>query len=564
MLLLLSCSARKRHDTQPLPAILRYDGPLYQDLRAFLRRRGWPPALRIGTFSAEYGLIGALAPIPDYERRLDSERAAQLRSAVLATLARWRDLADRTVLVAGSLYVSSLLPALQSAGYSSVTVVPGAIGEKRAHLGRALQALPSVLQTRHDPVDMGRRTVFFPDWEDFLDPDFDFLTEHFSGPPGARRRVHAATALGEPISDGILVSLAQRLTHKGLLKQLDRSDPRSTAPQQLRQYYQLPDDAILFGDCGAFSYVEEEEPPITVSEAAFLYHIYGFDLGASVDHIPAPYLPLPERQRRLQLTLANAAAFLAEARHYGSFHPVGVVHGLDAADYARSTALLIEMGYRHLGIGGLVFRSDREIAEIVRAVAAVRASMRRRIWIHLFGIFRPKLQHLFEESRVDSFDTASYYRKAWLRSDQNYLGVDGRWYSAIRVPVSSDPRNRRKLLQRGIRPEDAVELEQQALRALVAYAAGEQDVESTLDAVLAYDSLIDRDDLARRDLRSLYRRTLLARPWEQCPCVVCRSLGIHVVIFRGGERNRRRGIHNTRLLYRQVRNGDQCFPADHE
>jgi hypothetical protein len=29
---------------------------------------------------------------------------------------------------------------------------------------------------------------------------------------------------------------------------------------------------------------------------------------------------------------------------------------------------------------------------------------------------------------------------------------------------------------------------------------------------------------------------------------VCRALGVHVVIFRGAERNRRRGFHNLFVL----------------
>jgi hemerythrin-like domain-containing protein len=38
-----------------------------------------------------------------------------------------------------------------------------------------------------------------------------------------------------------------------------------------------------------------------------------------------------------------------------------------------------------------------------------------------------------------------------------------------------------------------------------------------------------------------------------CPCVICRQLGIHVVIFRGAERNRRRGFHNLFVTYTKLR-----------
>ena len=40
--------------------------------------------------------------------------------------------------------------------------------------------------------------------------------------------------------------------------------------------------------------------------------------------------------------------------------------------------------------------------------------------------------------------------------------------------------------------------------------------------------------------RDVYRQTLGDRPWRRCPCAICRKAGIHVVLFRGAERNRRR------------------------
>lgn len=46
-----------------------------------------------------------------------------------------------------------------------------------------------------------------------------------------------------------------------------------------------------------------------------------------------------------------------------------------------------------------------------------------------------------------------------------------------------------------------------------------------------------------------YRRTLRARPWERCDCPICAEHGIEVAIFRGNNRNRRRGFHNTRRFY---------------
>jgi hypothetical protein len=48
-----------------------------------------------------------------------------------------------------------------------------------------------------------------------------------------------------------------------------------------------------------------------------------------------------------------------------------------------------------------------------------------------------------------------------------------------------------------------------------------------------------------------YRELLGDRPWEDCSCDICEEYGIEVAIFRGNNRNRRRGFHNTRQFYDQ-------------
>lgn len=51
------------------------------------------------------------------------------------------------------------------------------------------------------------------------------------------------------------------------------------------------------------------------------------------------------------------------------------------------------------------------------------------------------------------------------------------------------------------------------------------------------------------DLLDEYQKTLHERPWETCDCPICHEHGIEVCIFRGNDRNRRRGFHNTRRFY---------------
>ena len=125
------------------------------------------------------------------------------------------------------------------------------------------------------------------------------------------------------MSDGILVSLAQQGAHKGPLRQPEGTEPSALSRPPLRKHYGLSSDQYLFGDCGAFTYVNEKVPTISVDQAVALYESYGFDLGASVDHIPVPVvregddrveLPVEERQERVNLTRENARLFIESAK----------------------------------------------------------------------------------------------------------------------------------------------------------------------------------------------------------------------------------------------------------
>jgi hypothetical protein len=44
---------------------------------------------------------------------------------------------------------------------------------------------------------------------------------------------------------------------------------------------------------------------------------------------------------------------------------------------------------------------------------------------------------------------------------------------------------------------------------------------------------------------------------------VCRKLGIHVIMFRGAERNKRRGFHNLSIFYARLQK-ELATPASSE
>ncbi|MEM1577081.1 MAG: hypothetical protein QXT98_06190, partial [Archaeoglobaceae archaeon] len=57
----------------------------------------------------------------------------------------------------------------------------------------------------------------------------------------------------------------------------------------------------------------------------------------------------------------------------------------------------------------------------------------------------------------------------------------------------------------------------------------------------------------KTELISYYRKTLEDKPWKRCGCPICSKIGIEVVIFRGNNRNRRRGFHNTYVFYQVLK-----------
>jgi hypothetical protein len=78
---ILGCSKRKKQTSRLLPAIDRYDGPLFQVLRKYARDE---PRLRQAAFvlSAKFGLIPTDFATPRYNQTLSGANKAVLQRAV--------------------------------------------------------------------------------------------------------------------------------------------------------------------------------------------------------------------------------------------------------------------------------------------------------------------------------------------------------------------------------------------------------------------------------------------------------------------------------------------------
>jgi hypothetical protein len=131
----------------------------------------------------------------------------------------------------------------------------------------------------------------------------------------------------------------------------------------------------------------------------------------------------------------------------------------------------------------------------------------------------------------------------------NYWTLDGA-YTAIRIPqVEGNRRLRLQIRAGSISQGEAQKLERQCLDLMRGYDAGLERVGDVLAVLQKYEILCG----FKGDRTEEYRATLEARPWKACPCEVCRDIGYHVILFRGAERNRRRGFHNVWTFYRRLK-----------
>ena len=86
LLLIVSCSQRKRSESRLLPAIERYDGVYFRLLRKALREDYWPENLDALILSAKYRLIDMATPIDSYEQRMTRSRATELKIQTIQML----------------------------------------------------------------------------------------------------------------------------------------------------------------------------------------------------------------------------------------------------------------------------------------------------------------------------------------------------------------------------------------------------------------------------------------------------------------------------------------------
>ncbi len=403
---------------------------------------------------------------------------------------------------------------------------------------------------------------YFPDSQDQVDPSFDFVTERRSIHRVRQRDDRYAHEIIEPPPyDGLLISkpIVDGLPG-GTAAKYTEAQRNRLYRGGARRFFRLDqrgEGLRIMGDCGAFTYVREHKPVYTVEEVLDFYEECGLDLGITMDHLIFGYdaeldtksaSDVPEDWRfRQDLTIDLAAEFLRLHRvRKCRFEPMAVAHGWSPLSYAGAVTRLQSIGYRRIALGGMV---PLKTPDILDSLKEVSVALDPDVELHLLGITRTAHVQDFAGFGVTSFDSTSPFRQAFMDERDNYYTLDGS-FVALRIPQVDGNTRLRRLVTAGLADQrSARRLERDCLGRLRSYDEGGAGVEAVLDAILEYAELLGTS----KDLSTEYRRTLEAKPWQQCPCTVCRKIGVEVIVFRGADRNRRRGFHNLAVFSERLR-----------
>ena len=405
---------------------------------------------------------------------------------------------------------------------------------------------------------------FMPDWDDRVDPSYNFLTDEHSVAHAANPRKNDAYmwelfGIDNVPFDGVLVSKLQVYNNE--------RKAREVAKNGIHAYLRLPEHFPVLGDCGAFGYINQDKPPIQTKDILDYYLHAGVNYAVSIDHLVVQSvrvldkegnptketreLTRAEKEERVAVTTRNAIDFWKEwectPAYKERFTPLAGVQGEGPADYAKCLRdILAETQYSYVAIGGLVRRQTKEILKILREIHPI--VKQHNLQLHVFGVFRldaiPDLYRL----GVRSFDSASRLRKSWLSNHENYY-FQRRSYTGLRVPQPDQSTKTRKLVRQNPDQFSTLfqDLQNKCLAILRDFHADPEGV--TVEKVI--EVLTEYTKYFAPDLKLLkwYRETLQERPWQRCTCPICKEIGVEVIIFRGNNRNRRRGFHNVYVEY---------------
>jgi hypothetical protein len=174
-------------------------------------------------------------------------------------------------------------------------------------------------------------------------------------------------------------------------------------------------DLPMIWDCGAWSYKNERTPvyrKYVLTPGYALYECYmnlakPDDILIAPDHMLIDGVNL-ENRRKINQQYAMDFLTLCKKEPYT---PMAVCHGMDLDERIESIKYLVDLGYKHIAIGGVAARAAQK-----RIVSEMIAEIRKAfpdIWIHILGLSSPDYTKMWNNLGIDSFDGSSHFKQAF-------------------------------------------------------------------------------------------------------------------------------------------------------
>jgi hypothetical protein len=274
----------------------------------------------------------------------------------------------------------------------------------------------------------------------------------------------------------------------------------------------------ILADSGAFSFVNEQTPPISVNDVIDFQNHIDADLGVSLDHIIPDYdagydyffggIPKPPMfKERMNITIENGEAYLKECKAQGvRFTPIGALQGYSPESYLDCLRAFQKMGYKRVALGGIAKLHTNHILEILSALKPHIGETQ----LHLLGVVRPHLLRKAKMSQITSVDGMGPFLVSMTNRGRSYYLEDRFWQI---LPIS-----------------EVAQLDR--------LMGG--DMELFDDVLGSAPELNLPRDVRDKELKE----TLLERVWERCACKACLEAGWRILLT-DPKYNRLRGFHNV-------------------
>lgn len=170
----------------------------------------------------------------------------------------------------------------------------------------------------------------------------------------------------------------------------------------------LPECSRMIYDCGAWSYKNDEIPPIDAVSASEFYAKHAPDncMCISPDHMLIDGVDLEFRRA---WNLEQAKQFIDLLQDW--LIPMACIHGQTLDERLEHAEQLTKIGYEALAIGGVAARASQK-KKVFAIVDEIRAAT-PGAYLHVLGLSSPEYAARWHSIGIDSYDGSSHFKQAF-------------------------------------------------------------------------------------------------------------------------------------------------------